>query len=80
VLFIADPAVLRGRRFGNVLSVASDRELPVADLGRRTASDPFPGRVEHGTAVSDFTGGAVPVTDATAVASPEPPAGSFSFK
>jgi spermidine synthase len=73
----ADPAVLRGRRFGNAILVATDRELPVAELTRRVASDPHPGRVEHGGGLADFTGGAVPVTDATAEASPSPPESAF---
>ncbi len=74
---IADPAVLRGKRFGNAVLVASDRPLPVAELTRRAASDPHPARVEHGRALTDFAGGAVPVTDAVAVASPAPPASVF---
>ncbi|MFC9732947.1 spermidine synthase [Streptomyces roseolus] len=74
---IADPTVLRGRRFGNAVLVASDRALPVADLTRRVATDPHPGRVEHGRALADFTGGATPVTDATAKASPAPPPSVF---
>jgi spermidine synthase len=74
---VADPAVLRGRRFGNAVLVASDRPLPVAELTRRAATDPHPGRVEHGRALTDFTGGALPVTDAAAVASPAPPPSVF---
>ncbi|PWI45410.1 fused MFS/spermidine synthase [Streptomyces sp. ICBB 8177] len=77
VVLAADPAVLRGRRFGNALLLAANRELPVADLTRRTATDPHPGRVEHGRPLRDFTGGAVPVTDATAQASPAPPESVF---
>lgn len=74
---VADPTVLRGKRFGNAVLVASDTPLPVAELTRRAASDPHPGRVEHGKALLDFTGGAVPVTDAKAVASPAPPPSVF---
>ncbi|MET9834585.1 fused MFS/spermidine synthase [Streptomyces sp. NPDC006385] len=74
---VADPTVLRGRRFGNAVLVAADQPLPVAELTRRAASDPHPGRVEHGRSLTDFTGGAVPVTDAAAVASPAPPASVF---
>ncbi|MEV0980703.1 fused MFS/spermidine synthase [Streptomyces sp. NPDC049915] len=74
---VADPAVLRGKRFGNAVLVACDRPLPVAELTRRAASDPHPGRVEHGKALRDFTGGAAPVTDAAAVASPAPPPSVF---
>lgn len=76
-MLAADPAVLRGRRFGNALLLAANRELPIADLTRRIASDPHPGRVEHGRPLRDFTGGAVPVTDETARASPAPPESAF---
>ncbi|MFJ6215352.1 spermidine synthase [Streptomyces sp. NPDC092296] len=74
---VGDPAVLRGRRFGNLVLVAGRLPLPLPELTRRVAGDPFPGRVEHGRAVADFTGGAQPVTDATAVPSPAPPPGVF---
>ncbi|MFE1553419.1 spermidine synthase [Streptomyces sp. NPDC058734] len=73
----ADPVVWRGKRFGNAVLVASDRELPVAEFTRRVASDPHPGRVEHGRALADFTGGAAPVKDASAVPSPQPPPSVF---
>ncbi|WP_299527750.1 spermidine synthase [uncultured Streptomyces sp.] len=73
----ADPAVWRGRRFGNAVLVASDRPLAVAELTRRVASDPHPGRVEHGRALADFTGGAAVVTDAGAKPSPVPPPSVF---
>ncbi|CAL9452318.1 Polyamine aminopropyltransferase [Streptomyces sp. enrichment culture] len=74
---ITDPAVLRGKRFGNAVLVASDAPLPVAELTRRAASDPHSGRVLHGRELTDFAGGAVPVTDLRAVASPPPPADAF---
>ncbi|MEU5654653.1 fused MFS/spermidine synthase [Streptomyces sp. NPDC047737] len=73
----ADPAVWRGRRFGNAVLVASDLPVAVAELTRRIASDPHPGRVEQGRALVDFTGGAAVVTDAGAKASPAPPPGTF---
>ncbi|WP_338907980.1 fused MFS/spermidine synthase [Streptomyces nigra] len=75
---VADPTVLRGRRFGNAVLVAADQPLPIPELTRRAASDPHPGRVEHGRALRDFTGGATPVTDASAVDSPAPPASVFT--
>ncbi|MFF3763038.1 spermidine synthase [Streptomyces sp. NPDC001922] len=77
VCLVADPAVLRGRRFGNAVLLASDRELPVAELTRRAAGDPHPGRLQHGQALLDFTGGARPVTDAGARPSPLPPEDVF---
>ncbi|MFE7114515.1 spermidine synthase [Streptomyces sp. NPDC057654] len=73
----ADPAVLRGRRFGNAVLLAADRELPIAELTRRAATDPQAGRVEHGRALIDFTGGAPPVGDADARPSPAPPPAVF---
>ncbi|MGW1884344.1 spermidine synthase [Streptomyces sp. NPDC001970] len=73
----ADPTVLRGRRFGNAVLLASDVPLPVAELTRRVAGDPHAGRVEHGRALADFTGGAAAVTDATARPSPAPPPSVF---
>ncbi|MEU1200288.1 fused MFS/spermidine synthase [Streptomyces sp. NPDC005813] len=76
---IAEPGVLRGRRFGNAVLVASHRPLDTAALARRTAADAFPARVEHGPALREFTGAAEPVRDEDAVASPEPPAGAFGI-
>ncbi|WP_406411481.1 fused MFS/spermidine synthase [Streptomyces halstedii] len=73
----ADPVVWRGRRFGNAVLVASDLPVAVAELTRRVAGDPHPGRVEHGRALADFTGGAAVVTDADARPSPAPPPGTF---
>ncbi|KUL73231.1 MULTISPECIES: spermidine synthase [unclassified Streptomyces] len=78
VALVADPTVLRGRRFGNAVLLAADQPLPVTDLTRRAASDPHPGRVEHGRTLRDFTGGATPVTDASAVDSPAPPDSVFT--
>ncbi|MFD4022396.1 spermidine synthase [Streptomyces sp. NPDC058576] len=75
---IAEPAVLRGRRFGNVVLLASHTPLGVDPLVRRCAADAFPSRVTHGAALAGFLGGARPVADADAVASPEPPDGAFS--
>ncbi len=74
---LAEPGVLRGRRFGNLVLAASRRELPVAALARRAAADPFPARVLDGADLDRFTAGARPVTDATAQPSPAPPADLF---
>ncbi|MFD5035634.1 spermidine synthase [Streptomyces sp. NPDC058377] len=74
----ADPTVWRGRRFGNAVLVASDLPIAVAELTRRVASDPHPGRVEQGRALADFTGGAAVVTDAGAKPSPAPPPDAFT--
>jgi spermidine synthase len=75
---VADAAVLRGRRFGNLVVLAGRTPPPVADLTRRAAGDWFPGRVE--TDLDRFTGGTAPVLDTHAVASPTPPASLFSAR
>ncbi len=75
---IAEPAVLRGRRFGNTVLVASRVELPLEELARRAASDPFPARVVHGAALERLVGDARPVQEADAAPSPEPPDGAFT--
>jgi spermidine synthase len=72
---IADASVLRGRRFGNLVVVAGRTPPPITGLSRRAAGDWFPGRLE--TELDRFAGGASPVTDSVAVASPVPPASLF---
>ena len=62
---MADAAVLRGRRPGNLIGVASRRELPVAGLARRMAGGSLPGRLVHGPELERFAGGARPITDAS---------------
>jgi spermidine synthase len=78
VSVLAEPGTLRGRRFGNLVAVASDAELPIDGLVRRCAKDPMPSRVVHGADLVRFAGSARPVHDADAVDSPEPPAGVFN--
>lgn len=74
---IADSAVLRGRRYGNLVLIAGRSDPPVAQLTRRAAGDWFPGRVLHGVELDRFTGGAPVVRDATARPSEPPPAGTL---
>ncbi|MDQ0797680.1 spermidine synthase [Streptomyces sp. B1I3] len=76
---IAEPAVLRGRRFGNTVLVASREPLDIATLTRLCAADAFPARVECGAALARLMGGAQPVRDTEAVGSPEPPDGAFGI-
>ncbi|MEE1824776.1 fused MFS/spermidine synthase [Streptomyces sp. BE20] len=75
---IAEPPVLRGRRYGNILLVGSTGPLPVADLVRRLAGDIFPARLTDGADLAAFVARTEPVTDATATDSPPPPEGAFS--
>jgi spermidine synthase len=75
---IAEAGVLRGRRFGNLVIAAAGRELPVSELIRRAAADPFPARVVHGGALGRFVAGAEPIMDAHAIPSPPPPPQVFA--
>ncbi|MFK3980487.1 spermidine synthase [Micromonospora sp. NPDC050397] len=74
---VADAAVLRGRRYGNLVLVAGRVPPPVAELTRRAAGDWFPGRVLADDELDRFAGGARVVVDATATGSAPPPAGTF---
>jgi spermidine synthase len=78
VALIADPVVLRGRRFGNLVLVAGGGPLPVEELTRRIATDPYPGRIEYGPRLMDFQAGAAPVPDSGAGPSPAPPPDAFN--
>jgi hypothetical protein len=78
VCLIADPGVLRGRRYGNVVAVAGRRiadgaVLPVEAMARAASGDMFPARLLAGEELTRWVAGARPVTDATAVDSPSPP-------
>jgi spermidine synthase len=77
VVLIAPPQVLHGRRFGNLVLLGSAGGLPVDELTRRTAADPFPARVLAGELVAEFAAGAVAPTDRAAGPSPLPPPGFF---
>ena len=72
-LLVAEPGVLRGRRFGNLVLAGGQRVLPAGDLRRRAAADAFPARVLDGEDLDRFVAGARPATDATAQPSPVPP-------
>jgi spermidine synthase len=65
---IAEASVLRGRRRGNLVILASDQPLPEAALARAAAGDPFPARLVAGSDLARFTSGAPVVTDATVTA------------
>lgn len=80
VAIAADPSMLKGRRFGNVVVYASHDELPFAGMPRRLASDPAPAKLVDGDELRRFTAGAPVVTDATAVPSPPPSRSVFMTK
>lgn len=60
VALVGETQHLRGRRYGNVLLVASRRPLPLADLTRRVVSGPVPARVVPPADVRALAAGARP--------------------
>ena len=79
VLLLAEPAILRGRRFGNLVLAASANELPVQELNRRAASAVFPSRLVTSAGLRKLVGQAEPLTDAGPVAAPTPPEHAFGL-
>ena len=77
VLLLADPSVLRGRRFANLVLAASTAPLPEETLVRTVSRAAGRARLVCGDDLRDFTGGATPVTDATAQSAPRPPPDLF---
>ncbi len=77
VVLLADPGVLRGRRFGNVVLAGSALPLPLDGLRRRAARAAGTARVVADEDLTAFVAGAKPVTDATATAAPTPPPAVF---
>ncbi|MHB1433709.1 MAG: spermidine synthase [Streptosporangiaceae bacterium] len=78
VCVLAEPGVLHGRRFGNLVVLGSGGELPVAGLTRRLAADPFPASVLDDERAGRFAGDHRPLTDADAEPSPAPPPEVFA--
>jgi hypothetical protein len=72
-MLLAEPGVLRGRRFGNVVLAASAVELPVRAVVGRVASAAFPARCLAGSELKSFYGKAKPLTDTDGITAPMPP-------
>ena len=70
-----EPAVWKGRRFGNLLLAASGARVDVTGLRRDSAKQPCPYRWIEGRELRSWIGGAEPFTDADMQDSP-PPSGS----
>ncbi|QDZ15040.1 spermidine synthase [Humibacter ginsenosidimutans] len=80
VAALAETQVLKGKRFGNIVLVGSNAELPMDWLPRLLASGPHPAKAVAGDELRQFTAGASVVTDATAVASPLPGRSVFQLR
>lgn len=63
VVMLSEPAVLRGRRSGNLVLAAGHRSLSTEELVRRAAGGPVRARVVSGDELVEFVGGAEPVAD-----------------
>ncbi|MEO6700176.1 MAG: fused MFS/spermidine synthase, partial [Jatrophihabitantaceae bacterium] len=61
---VSSTDVLKGRRFGNVVLAASGQPLPLDELRRRIARQPFPAGVRTGSQLAERYGKARPWTDA----------------
>lgn len=79
VMISAEPATLKGRRFGNLLVAASQGPLPWEALARRAASSPLPYRVLPYRDVIERFAGKTPFTDVDSERSPAPPGGAMFF-
>ncbi|MFG1614415.1 spermidine synthase [Nonomuraea wenchangensis] len=77
VALLAEPGVLRGRRFGNLIVAASRAELPLDLLTRRAAGGLTQARCVHGEALTNFVAGAAPIRDGDHVLAPVPPPAVF---
>lgn len=75
----AESAVWKGRRYGNLVVLASAAPLPLAELQRRAAGSPFPYRALQGRELTRWLGGADPFTDADTTPSPAPQRGRGWF-
>jgi spermidine synthase len=80
VAVLAEPQVLKGRRFGNFVLVASPTSLPLDWMPRLLAGGPHPATLVYGRALRDWIAGASVVTDATALPSPPPSRSVFQLR
>lgn len=76
---VAEPTVLRGRRYGNIVLYAArfPDGLPIPDLALAALRDVFPSRVLYASSLATFVAGARALTDEATQDSPEPPPGLF---
>lgn len=78
VVLLADPAVMKGRRFGNLVIAASAVALPVEAVARKAASAAFRARLVVGDQVEELYRGAKPITDEDLPDAPVPPRDAFT--
>lgn len=77
---LAESAVLKGRRYGNFVIVASSADLPLDWVPRLLAGGPHPASVVRGRELKDWIAGAPVVTDASSTPSPPPARSIFQVR
>ncbi len=80
IAVLAEAQVVKGRRFGNFVIVASPSPLPLDWMPRLLAAGPHPAQVLTGSELVDWMAGAPIVTDATAIPSPPPSRSAFDLR
>ena len=80
VAVLAEPQVLKGRRYGNFVIVGSRQPLPLEWMPRLMAGGPHPAAVVHGRDLRDWIAGAPVVHDDSAVPSPPPSRSVFQVR
>jgi hypothetical protein len=80
VAVLAEPQVLKGRRYGNFVIAGSPSALPLTWMPRLLAGGPHPAAVVHGEQLRDWVAGAPVVHDASAVPSPPPSRSVFQLR
>ena len=73
VALIGTHEILKGKRFGNTVTVASRRPLDIAALRRQVAKMPFPTGLRDGVQLASRFAGSAAFTKADSAKSPPPP-------
>ena len=77
---LAESAVLKGRRYGNFVLVASKADLPLEWIPRLLLGGPHPASVVRGRELTDWIAGAPIVTDQSSTPSPPPARSIFQVR
>lgn len=77
---LAESAVLKGRRYGNLVLVGSPSALPLTWLPRLLAGGPHPASLVHDRDLRDWIAGAPIVTDDSSTPSPPPARSVFQVR
>jgi len=73
VALIGTHEILKGKRFGNSVAVASTSPLDIPALRRQVAKMPFPTGLRDGAELARQFAGSAPFTTADSAQSPPPP-------